>query len=144
MPLADWIAWLRSHWLSHYRLPLGRRSENLAAEHLARQGMKIVERSYRCSLGEIDLVAVDKQTLVFVEVRSRVGSAKGEPWETIRSTKRRKLSSLALLYLKSHRDRASMPARFDVVSVVWNDPDQNDFQIEHFPNAFPLEGPWLA
>jgi putative endonuclease len=106
--------------------------------------MRIIERSHRSPLGELDLVAVDGKTIVFVEVRSRVGMVKGEPWETIRGAKKRKLSSLAVLYLRSHPEWSRSPGRFDVVSVVWIDPDQNEFQLEHFPNAFSLEGPWLS
>ncbi len=144
MNLSSWLGWLLGRAGIESADPLGRRAERLAADHLAKQGMRIVERSARSSIGEIDLVAIDGETTVFVEVRSRLGRAKGEPWETIRRAKRRKLSSLAALYLKSHPALAKGAARFDVVSVVWIDPVASRFELDHFPNAFDLEGPWLT
>jgi putative endonuclease len=144
MKLSSWLARLLGRDRLDGAETLGRRAERLAADYLAKQGMKIVERSARSAIGEIDLVAMDGETTVFVEVRSRLGRAKGEPWETIRGGKRRKLSSLAALYLKTHPALAQSGARFDVVSVVWIEPAADRFDLEHFPNAFALEGPWLT
>jgi putative endonuclease len=144
MNLLGWLAGLLGRVEENGAEPLGRRAERLAADYLVKQGMRIVERSARSSIGEIDLVATDGETTVFVEVRSRLGRAKGEPWETIRAKKRRKLSSLAALYLKSHPAMGKGGARFDVVSVVWIEPAEERFELEHFPNAFELEGPWLT
>lgn len=140
---ARWLElWRRWTGRSSAPQPLGRRAEALAADYLAAHGMRIVERSWRSPLGEIDLVGIEMQTIVFVEVRSRVGRSQGEPWETIRQTKRRKVSALAVDYLKRHPASAGRQARFDVVSVVWGDPAGRSHELEHFPSAFPLEGPW--
>lgn len=93
-------------------------------------------------MGEIDLVAIDGEQLVFVEVRTRQSTAKGEPWETVGGPKRRKLTALAAHYLKAHPEHARRPARFDVVSVVWPGRWWTRPSIRHFPDAFAAEGPW--
>lgn len=123
-------------------LSLGRRGEAAAAWHLWRRGFKILKRSYRCPLGEIDVVALDGDHIVFVEVRTRVSTDRGEPWETIRHDKQRKLTALAAYYLKSHPKYSKRPARFDVVSVVWPGPWYSRPTIRYFPDAFAAQGPW--
>lgn len=93
----------------------GEPAENLAAAFLEREGLKILERNYRCRFGEIDLVAASGATLVFVEVRARASEAFGGAAASITAAKRRRLVAAARHYLARHRaDRA---CRFDVVLV---------------------------
>jgi putative endonuclease len=113
---------------------LGQRGEIAAAKFLKRLGYKIIARGTHIRRGEIDIVAVDDRTVVFVEVKTRDSSVAGEPHEAVDRTKQEKLTRLALVYLKRHR-LLEYPARFDVVSVLWPK-GQRRPQIEHFKNAF--------
>ena len=111
---------------------MGRRGEAVAAQFLRKQGMQVVAQNVRCPLGEIDLVARDGATLVFVEVKSRSGGAYGLPQEAVTRAKQRRLTRLAWWYLKTHRLQEH-PARFDVVAVTWQGTDP---QVTWIANAF--------
>ena len=126
-------------WLFPAR-PLGRRGEDAAARFLRRRGYRILERSSRSRPGELDLVALDGQTIVFVEVKTRRQSEAGHPAEAVTPDKQRRLTRLAVTWLKRHR-LLEQPARFDVVAVTWPDDDRRP-TIEHFPNAFDACGRW--
>lgn len=97
----------------------GRIGEELAARYLEERGLQILDRNFRCPLGEIDLIARDGRTLVFVEVKSRYGKGFGLPQEAVTHAKRRKLTLLAQWYLKS-RALDTGRARFDVLGIVWS------------------------
>ena len=98
----------------------GRRGEDRAARHLASHGYTIVERNYRCALGEIDLVARDGSTLVFVEVRSRADGTRGTALETVRAGKQRAIARVAAHYLAVRRPDFAT-CRFDVVGITGDD-----------------------
>ncbi len=98
------------------RLDLGRTGERLAAEALRQQGCRILERNYRCIYGEIDLIAEDERDLIFVEVKTRRGSAFGLPEEAVTVRKQRKLAQVAFHYLDRHAC-AERSWRIDVVAV---------------------------
>jgi len=119
--------------------PLDVRGEQAAARHLKRLGYKVLASRERSPLGEIDLVAVDRRTVVFVEVKTRDSADAGHPSEAVDLAKQRRLTRLALSYLKRHR-LMECPARFDVVAVTWP-AGQRRPTIEHFPNAFEAAGP---
>lgn len=93
----------------------GRAAEQHAAELLRSQGLRVLARNWRCRFGEIDLIARDGTTLVFVEVRLRASEAFGGAAESIDAAKRRKLVAAANLYLSTHG--ASSPCRFDAVLI---------------------------
>lgn len=120
--------------------PLGRRGEDAAARFLRRRGYRILERSSRPRSGEIDLVALDGKTIVFVEVKTRQTAEAGHPSEAVTPDKQRRLTRLAVTWLKQH-GLLEQPARFDVVAVTWPD-DRRRPLIEHFPNAFDACGRW--
>ena len=135
--------WARlRQWLGRWRRPrtLGQRGEAAAARFLRRQGYTIVARSDRGRLGEIDLVAVDQRTVVFVEVKTRRSHDAGHPADAVDLAKQRRLTRLALIYLKRH-GLLENPARFDVVAVTWSD-DAQPPVLEHFRNAFEPTGQW--
>ncbi len=111
---------------------LGRRGEALAAEALRAQGFTIVERNFRCRAGEIDLVALDGPTLVFVEVRSRRGDRMGTPLESIDPRKQARLTRVARHFLAA-RGHAERDVRFDVVGVRF---DADPPAVEHMRGAF--------
>ena len=93
----------------------GAQAERHAAEHLARHGLQLVERNFRCRGGEVDLVMRDAEHLVFVEVRFRSTRAFGGPLESVDGHKQRRIITAAKHYLARHRhDR---PCRFDVVGI---------------------------
>lgn len=118
---------------------LGKRGEARAAAYLRHRGFRILETNYRCRLGEIDLVAVEGGTVVFVEVKSKRGLDRGRPEEMITPAKRRRLTLLARAYLQS-RGWMKRPARFDVVAVEWGDAPAGS--LRHYRNAFPAETTW--
>ncbi len=95
---------------------LGRKGEELAKRHLEGQGYRILEQNYRCSAGEMDIVAQDGEYLAFVEVRTRRGEEYGTPEESIRSTKQARLIQVALTYLQE-RALDNVDWRIDVVAV---------------------------
>ncbi len=115
---------------------LGSKGEAAAAEALRGRGYKILERNYRCALGELDLVALQGKTLVFVEVKSGLASAIS-PRERVDFRKRRKLVQVAMYYLKEKR-MEGVSARFDVVEVDFPAQGGNP-RVLILPNAFDLE-----
>jgi putative endonuclease len=100
---------------------LGVRGEDLACAELVRQGMQVLERNWRCRLGEIDIVAADVGetglTLVFCEVKCRTGLGFGHPLEAITFAKMRTLRQLAALWMREHHVKAST-IRLDAIGVV--------------------------
>ena len=117
---------------------LGQRGEAEAARYLRRLGYKIVARGSRSPLGELDLVAVDGQTIVFVEVKTRESPAGGHPAEAVTAEKQTRLTRLGLSFLKRH-GLLEYPARFDVVAITWPAAARRP-TIEHIPSAFPATG----
>lgn len=96
---------------------LGRRGETIAAEFLLRAGMVVVERNWRCPLGEIDVVARDGDELAFVEVKTRSGLGYGHPFEAITVQKLSRLRRLAAAWCEAHDDRAAS-IRIDAIAVI--------------------------
>jgi putative endonuclease len=95
---------------------LGRRGEELAACELARRGYRIVERNWRCQAGEVDIVSRHREVWVFVEVRTRRGSALGTPEESLTPAKQARMITVAQHYLVEH-DLGDVDWRLDVVAV---------------------------
>lgn len=97
------------------RKKLGQLGEDLAADHLERRGYIIRQRNYRCPVGEMDIVAEDRDCLVFVEVRTRRGKEYGSPEESITAAKQAKLMEVAQTYLQEYDWPGDW--RIDVVAV---------------------------
>ncbi|WP_413854070.1 YraN family protein [Candidatus Ruminimicrobium bovinum] len=106
---------------------VGNNYEAVAAEFLKKLGYKIIEKNYRVKAGEIDIIASDKKTVVFVEVKFRKNSNYGNPYEFVTIQKQQKIIKAALLYIKQNKLKTDF--RFDVVSIC-------DNKIEHIKNAF--------
>ena len=96
---------------------LGRRGEETAERHLVSRGFRILERRYRTRAGEIDFIAEDGATLVFVEVKTRSSLRFGRPSEAVGFRKRARIAAAASLYL-ALRGGPERPCRFDVVEVL--------------------------
>jgi len=120
--------------MSLRRIRTGRKGEELAAIHLAEAGYRIIECNYRCTFGEIDIVAEEGETLVFVEVKSRRSDAYGEPQLAVNHEKRKRISRIAMHYIQEKRLH-HRPARFDVASVKLL---PSGCRIEIIRNAFEL------
>ncbi len=117
---------------------LGARGEVAAAHFLRRKGYRIVARQLRSEFGELDLVALDRRVVVFVEVKTRRSLSAGHPAEAIDIPKQRRLTRAALAFLRQHH-LLEQSARFDVVAVLWP-PDAHRPVIEHRINAFEPPG----
>jgi putative endonuclease len=120
--------------MQNQRQKFGRESESIVAKQLKKHGYKILEQNYRTKLGEIDIIAKDKKTLVFVEVKARRSDLYGSPKWAITPKKQRQISKVALYYLKVTK-QTKVKARFDVVTVsLFEDKPQ----IDIIKNAFEL------
>ncbi len=115
---------------------LGREGERLAERHLRGLGYKTIARQYSTPVGELDLVMRDRDTVVFVEVKTRGDRKFAEPEDAITRDKRRRLVRTARWYLE-HTGRAEQPCRFDVVTIIL--PPDGEPQIRHYPDAFEAE-----
>lgn len=104
--------------------------EKQAAEYLEQQGMRIVERNFRCKLGEIDLIGWHQNYLVFVEVKYRSSSVKGSAVEAVDERKQRRICRVADYYRNSHRIGNQTGVRYDVVAI-------QEEKMEWITNAFP-------
>lgn len=118
-------------------LQKGARGEEAAALYLAEQGYTVLARNYRKRFGEVDIVALRQDVLVFVEVKTRSSSRFGTPAEAVDARKRRRISAAALSYV-SENGMEDAPARFDVVEVrlIGGEPS-----VTHIEDAFAFEGP---
>lgn len=115
------------------RQSLGIRGEDLACDALVRKGYAILARRYRTRIGEIDIVARDGPTVVFVEVKARQGGAFGDGAEAVGPRKQQRIGTMALLYLARH-NLVDVPVRFDVVSVQVG--EAGSPRVEVFQQAF--------
>ncbi|MFN0197764.1 MAG: YraN family protein [Planctomycetaceae bacterium] len=117
---------------------LGNKGEQYAANFLKGLGYRILDEQVETAFGEIDLIARDKHTIVFVEVKTRRNIRAGIPEEAVTGQKQQHMTKSALSWLKRHR-ALDQSARFDVISILWED-DRREPEIRHIINAFPPTG----
>lgn len=120
--------------MTEARQSLGRWGEEFAARYLERRGWRILHRNLRTPVGEIDILARDGKTLIFVEVKTRRSLAFGSPLEAVGPTKRRQILRAAQWYLSDAVPRTTV--RFDVVAILAG---AGEPVIEHIVNAFGLD-----
>ena len=120
--------------MTRERLELGERGEALAFNKIKSMGYKKIVKNYRCPLGEVDLVAKDGDTLVFIEIKTRRGRPLGYAKEAVNARKQKQISKVALAYMKAN-NCCDVSARFDVVAVSLG---SGPPQIEVIQNAFDL------
>jgi putative endonuclease len=113
---------------------LGQRGELAAAQYLKSRGYRIVAGGFRQRFGEVDLIALDGRTVVFVEVKTRSSLRGGPPVDAVDRHKQRRITATALSFLKRRR-LLECRIRFDVVGIVWVDHSQPP-EIVHYENAF--------
>lgn len=123
-----------------FRQELGRRGEKEAERALKRDGYKIVERNYRCRYGEIDLIATDKDALVFIEVKTRSNKAYGAPAEAVDHRKQGRIVRASMEYLSQVWKGSEPHSRYDVVSVEVASGTSGKFKTEIIKDAFSAGG----
>ncbi len=112
----------------------GKISESIAEKHLRKKGYKILERNYSTNIGEIDIIAKHKKTIVFIEVKARKSDRFGAAKYAVTLKKQKKISMVALSYLKK-TENINSRARFDVVAI---NESRGGSSIEIIKNAFDL------
>lgn len=145
--LTQTVAKIAAHWRKHFsreraaHIRRGASGEKLACRHVRGHGYKILYRNFRGrSGGEIDIVCRDRDTLVFVEVKTRSSENFGRPFETIRTDQKRRISRGALAWLRM-LDNPDILFRFDFVEVVMT--EGAGPRVELIQNAFPLAEPYV-
>jgi putative endonuclease len=113
---------------------LGKKGEDVALRFLKKRGYRIIERNYVCKMGEMDIIAREKDTLAFIEVKTRTSTLFGPPQLAVNSKKQRQLSKVALSYLKA-KQLEDIKARFDVVAILLGPKGE---EIELIKDAFDL------
>ena len=109
---------------------LGRAGEQRAVRYLHDHGYEIIDRNWRCAQGELDIVALRRGTLVFVEVKTRTTEAFGHPFDAVDARKRRRLWKLAHAWMQAHPDQVhGREMRIDVIGIIGDDPDAGT--LEH-------------
>jgi len=119
------------------RTGIGLKGEELAFRFLTEKGFKVLERNFRCPLGEIDIIGREGDVIVFVEVRTRRSYRFGSPVESVDVRKQKRLSHLALYYLKV-KGMLGRAARFDVVGITLGEKEEVD--INWIRDAFDFQG----
>lgn len=110
---------------------IGKKHENEAVNFLKNSGYKIIEQNFKLlPIGEIDIIAKDKNTIVFVEVKYRKNNLFGSPSQFVNKSKQQKITRTALCYIKKNNIKSDI--RFDVISIC-------DSEIEHIKNAFCVD-----
>ena len=121
-----------------WRRWFGTRAERAAARFLKKLGYRMLVRNFACDLGELDLIALDQRTIVFVEVRSTEEADGERPAASVDYAKQKRLTRLALYFLQKKR-LLHHAARFDVLTVSWPAGSREPL-IEHFKSAFEAVG----
>jgi putative endonuclease len=116
------------------RQVFGQEGERLAERYLSKKGYRLVERNYRCPVGEVDLIVLDRRVIVFVEVKTRRHERFGVPLESVHPRKQQKMIKAALWFL-SDRKLHERDARFDVVGISFGGQEP---VVEHIENAFDV------
>lgn len=109
----------------------GKGAEDLACSYLKDKGYEIIERNYRESVGEIDIICLKDDYIVFVEVKARFDDSFGAPSDYVTSSKIRKIRMTTDIYLQKHFEYEDLQVRFDVIEIYLN-----DCTINHYEDAF--------
>jgi len=114
----------------------GAKAEERARIYLEQQGLRLIERNYRCRQGEIDLIMQDGGTLAFVEVRYRKSVGFGSPAESVTPSKQRRIITTANHYLQSKHERKMPPCRFDMLAIVGKEQQNINWIKDAFQASF--------
>lgn len=115
------------------RKSLGRRGEDIACKYLKDRDFILLERNFRCSMGEVDIIALDGEHICFVEVKARTGTSYGTPRDAVGRAKRRRLLKAAALYLKLHPELSERYSpRMDIAELIFAE----GVYLRYTPSAF--------
>ena len=120
-------------------IELGQRGEQVAVDFLKYHGYNIISINYRTPLGQIDIIAKDKKTICFIEVKTRRTQRFGQPAEAVGVAKQRKISQAALMFLKQNR-LLNSPSRFDLILISYLNMQR---KIKLIRNAFNLDDRYI-
>ena len=112
---------------------IGKSGEELAANYLQKKGYKILFRNYHSQFGEIDIIALDKDTLVFIEVKTRSSNFEAA-FSSVSFSKQQKLTKTALDFLSKNYEYEDFLTRFDVIVVLFD--QREEYRIKHMADAF--------
>jgi putative endonuclease len=126
----------RRHRYPQDNIALGAAGERVARRFLKRLGYRILGRNYRCPAGELDLIALDGETIVFAEVRTRRDTTDNDPIDWVPPPKQRQVAKVARYYIH-HKNAHERPCRFDVLAVVLR--DGHPPEVHHYPEAFTTD-----
>lgn len=116
----------------------GNLGEKIAIDFMSKSGYKIIDKNFRSKIGEIDIIALDKNNIVFVEVKTRTSTKYGLPSEAVNSYKQSKIIKAAELYLTLNKKFKNLSIRFDVIEVFLDPYTYALDKINHIVNAFTL------
>jgi len=119
-----------------HNIKLGQKAEAIAVSFLKKKGFNILCQNYRSSIGEIDIIAKERDIIVFIEVKARTNTYYGLPKEAVTYKKQQQIIRTALWYLNEKNFFNCPKTRFDVVSILFNN---NQIDIEHIKAAFQVE-----
>ena len=122
--------------MKSFNKDIGALGEDISESYLKNLGYKILDKNFRCKCGEIDLIAVIKGYICFIEVKTRCGLTFGMPAESVSSSKQHKIYKTAEVYIMK-KNIYDFNFRFDVIEVILNN-SNNDFLVNHIEDAFQL------
>jgi putative endonuclease len=122
--------------MKSFNKDIGSLGEDISESYLKNLGYKILDKNFRCKCGEIDLIAVNKGYICFIEVKTRYGINFGMPAESVSSSKQHKIYKTAEVYIMK-KNIVNFNYRFDVMEVILNH-GNNDFLVNHIEDAFQL------
>ncbi len=120
------------------RLELGRRGEDIAARFLKKMGYKIIERNFRCRIGEIDIIAFEKGVLIFIEIKTRTSDSFAPPQLSVNRLKQQKIINSALSYLVQKRI-TGIDCRFDIIAITFPADIKKGEKVTLIKDAFRVE-----
>ena len=122
--------------MKSFNKDIGSLGEGISESHLKNLGYKILDKNFRCKCGEIDLIAVNKSYICFIEVKTRYGLNFGMPAESVGYSKQHKIYKTAQVYIMM-KNIHNFNFRFDVIEITLNN-SNNDFSVNHIEDAFQL------
>lgn len=120
------------------RLELGRRGEDIAARFLKKMGYKIIERNFRCRIGEIDIIAFEKGVLIFIEIKTRTSDTFAPPQLSVNRLKQQKIINSALSYLVQKKI-TGIDCRFDIITITFPPDLKKGEKVTLIKDAFRVE-----
>ena len=120
--------------MTRQRQSIGRHGEELAQKYLRQKHYKIVEKNFRCKSGELDIIAKEKNVVVFVEVRTKTSTRYGPAYNSVTYSKQKQVKRVAQFYISKY-NLVNTQFRFDVIGITLT-PQTGEYHLDHIQNAF--------